>query len=93
MRAKTRVIAEWLRRILHSWVFYAQMAGVAEIDPLQSGEHLLVDLRLHLQLAETEGTAGFNPLKTGPNLGAFRPGFNPSEASTTVVLSPKGGPV
>jgi hypothetical protein len=36
-----------------------------------------------LQIVATEGTGGFNPLETGPNLEAFRPGFKHVEASTT----------
>ena len=44
-------------------------------------------LVLQLEIAVTEGTGGFNPLKTGSHIEAFRPGFKPSEASTTVVLA------
>ena len=43
-------------------------------------EHAFLTLLvLQLQMAVAEGAGGFNPLKTGPNLGAFRPGSKPSE--------------
>jgi hypothetical protein len=49
---------------------------------MRSVHHCLVHntlLVLQLQMAVAEGVGGFNPLKTGPNLGAFRPGSKPSE--------------
>jgi hypothetical protein len=48
-------------------------------------------LVLRLQITVTEGAGGFNPLTTGPNVEAFRPGFKPFEASRTVVSSARVG--